>query len=45
MKNDDIIKSFDELIDLEHGEIGTESRNNYEEQSKVFIISELGEAL
>lgn len=35
------IKSFDELIDLEHGKIGTESRNRYEEHSQMFIISEM----
>lgn len=35
------IKSFDELINLEHGEIGTETRNKYEENSQLFIISEM----
>lgn len=37
----DTIKTFDELIDLEHGKIGTETRNNYEENSQMFIISEM----
>ncbi|TRW22851.1 helix-turn-helix transcriptional regulator [Flavobacterium zepuense] len=35
------IQSFDELINLEHGIIGTESRNKYEESSQMFIISEM----
>lgn len=35
------IKTFDELIDLEHGKIGTETRNKYEENSQLFIISEM----
>lgn len=35
------IKTFDELIDLEHGEIGTESRNNYEAGAQLFIIGEM----
>ena len=41
MKNYDNIQSFDELIELEHGKIGTESRNRYEEGSQLFIISEM----
>lgn len=35
------IKTFDELIELEHGKIGTESRNKYEENVQMFIISEM----
>ncbi len=35
------IKTFDELIDFEHGKIGSESRNDYEEKSQMFIISEM----
>lgn len=35
------IKTFDELIELEHGKIGTESRNLYEESAQMFIISEM----
>lgn len=35
------IKTFDELIELEHGEIGTESRNRYEEGAQMFIVSEM----
>ena len=41
MKNYKNIKSFDELIETEHGKIGTESRNQYEEKSQMFIISEM----
>lgn len=35
------IKTFDELIELEHGKIGTESRNKYEESAQMFIVSEM----
>jgi len=35
------VKSFDELIEREHGKIGTESRNTYEERSQMFIVSEM----
>ena len=35
------IKNFDELIELEHGKIGTESRNKYEEDAQMFIVSEM----
>jgi DNA-binding XRE family transcriptional regulator len=35
------IKTFDELIELEHGKIGTESRIKYEEDAQMFIISEM----
>ncbi len=41
MKKYENIKSFDELIEVEHGKIGTESRNQYEENSQMFIISEM----
>lgn len=37
----DTITSFDALINAEHGKIGTESRNTYEENSQMFIISEM----
>ncbi|MDA3904678.1 MAG: hypothetical protein PF484_01245, partial [Bacteroidales bacterium] len=29
------IKTFDELIEREHGEIGTDSRNEYEENATL----------
>lgn len=35
------IKTFDELIEREHGKIGTESRNKYEERAQMFIVSEM----
>jgi len=35
------ITNFEELIELEHGKIGTESRNNYEEGAQMFIVSEM----
>ena len=35
------IKNFDELIELEHGQIGTENRNKYEEGAQMFIVSEM----
>lgn len=35
------IKTFDELIELEHGAIGTDSRNKYEENAQMFIVSEM----
>jgi len=35
------ITNFDELIELEHGKIGTTSRNKYEENAQMFIISEM----
>ncbi|ELY2011353.1 helix-turn-helix domain-containing protein [Flavobacterium psychrophilum] len=41
MKNYKNISSFDQLIEVEHGKIGTESRNTYEENSQMFIISEM----
>ncbi len=35
------IKTFDELIETEHGKLGTESRNEYEERAQMFIVSEM----
>jgi len=35
------IQTFEELIELEHGKIGTESRNKYEEGAQMFIVSEM----
>ena len=35
------IQNFEQLIDVEHGKIGTESRNSFEEKSQMFIISEM----
>lgn len=41
MKDYNDIKSFDELVELEHGKIGTKSRNKYEEGAQMFIVSEM----
>jgi DNA-binding XRE family transcriptional regulator len=41
MKDYKDITNFDDLIDLEHGKIGTESRNTYEEGAQMFIVSEM----
>ncbi len=35
------IKTFDELIESEHGKIGSETRNNYKEKAQLFILSEM----
>jgi HTH-type transcriptional regulator / antitoxin HipB len=35
------ITTFDELIELEHGKIGSDTRNKYEEQAQLFIVSEM----
>ena len=41
MKDYSKVRTLDELIELEHGKIGSESRNKYEENAQVFIISEM----
>ena len=35
------IKTFDELLEKEHGKIGTESRNVYEVNAQMFLVSEM----
>mgnify|MGYP003507832768 FL=1 len=35
------ITTFDELIEMEYGIIGTEARNEYEERAQMFIVSEM----
>ena len=35
------IQDFEQLLEVEHGEIGTETRNKYEENAQMFIISEM----
>ncbi|PVY39487.1 transcriptional regulator [Pontibacter virosus] len=35
------IKTFDEVTEREHGKIGIESRNKYEENAQLFIVSEM----
>jgi DNA-binding XRE family transcriptional regulator len=41
MKDYKNVRNFDELIELEHGKIGTDSRNEYEERAQMFIVSEM----
>ena len=41
MDNYSNVTNFDQLVDVENGKIGTESRNKYEENSQMFIISEI----
>ncbi|HLN95118.1 MAG TPA: helix-turn-helix transcriptional regulator [Flavobacterium sp.] len=41
MKKYENIKSFDDLLDVEHGKIGTESRSQFEAKAQLFIISEM----
>ena len=41
MKKYNDVKNFDELVKLEHGEIGTATRNKYEEGAQMFIVSEM----
>jgi hypothetical protein len=35
------IKTFDELLECEHGKIGKENRKEFEEKAQMFIISEM----
>ncbi len=35
------IKTFEELITVEHGKIGSDGRNKYEENAQMFIVSEM----
>jgi len=35
------IQTFDALVELEHGSIGSPKRNEYEEKSQMFIINEM----
>ena len=41
MKDYKNIKTFDQLLEVEHGKIGTESRTTYEKNAQMFIISEM----
>lgn len=41
MKDYKSVKTFDELIELEHGKIGTQDRSKYEEGAQLFIVSEM----
>lgn len=34
-------KTFDELLDIKYGKIGSEKRDNFEEKAQYFVISEI----
>ena len=35
------VTNFEQLLEVEYGKIGTESRNEYEAKAQMFIISEM----
>jgi HTH-type transcriptional regulator / antitoxin HipB len=41
MKTKPPVTDFDTLLDFSHGKIGTETRSKFEEQSQLFIVSEM----
>ncbi|MDY6994855.1 MAG: helix-turn-helix transcriptional regulator [Pseudomonadota bacterium] len=41
MKEYKNIRTFDDLIEVEHGKIGTETRNKFEEGAQMFVVSEM----
>jgi len=41
MKKYKNLKSFDELLDVEYGKIGSEKRHKFEHKSMLFTISEM----
>jgi len=41
MKKYENINTFDQLIEKEHGKVGSGKRNKYEEGAQMFIISEM----
>ena len=41
MKNYNNITTFEELVTLEYGEVGSKSRTAFEEKSQMFIISQM----
>lgn len=34
-------KTFDELLDIKYGKIGTKKRDEFEEKAQYFVISEM----
>ena len=34
-------KSYDELLDIKYGKIGTKCRNEFEKKAQYFVISEM----
>jgi DNA-binding XRE family transcriptional regulator len=43
MKKNEIrkAKSFDELLDIKYGKVGTKKRDSFEERAQYFVISEM----
>lgn len=41
MKKYDGVRSFDQLLEVEHGKLGSRKRNAYEEGAQLFIVSEM----
>ena len=43
MKTENIkdARTFDELLDIKYGKIGTTKRDNFEEKAQYFVISEM----
>ena len=41
MKKYDGVRSFDQLLEVEHGKLGSRKRNAYEEGALLFIVSEM----
>ncbi len=43
MKNQELrnAKSYDELLDIKYGKIGTKQRDDFEEKAQYFVISEM----
>lgn len=43
MKREEIrnAKSFDELLDIKYGKIGSEKRDEFEQKAQYFVISEM----
>jgi len=41
MKQISDAKTFDELLDIKYGKIGTEKRDEYEVKAKAFVIGEM----
>ncbi|NPA35347.1 MAG: helix-turn-helix transcriptional regulator [Chlorobi bacterium] len=35
------IKDFDQLVEVEYGKVGTDSRNEFEVRAQMFIIAEM----
>ena len=41
MNNKNTITTFEELIEVEHGKVGSKSRNKYDAKVQLFIVSEM----